>query len=78
MNRGDDQDLQVKKDLQYLTRILTADNLDIEVMFSPKRGSGPALPRLNRLPLAGCLSGSACVASARRRNDHLSCCFTDE
>ncbi len=53
MNRRDDQDLQVKKDLQYLTRTLTADNLDIGVMFSPKRGIRACTPPFESFTLGG-------------------------
>ncbi len=53
MNRGDDQDLQVKKDLQYLTRALTAENLDIEAMFSPKRGIRSCTPPFESFALGG-------------------------
>ena len=44
MNYGDDRDSQVRKDLQYLTRILTRDNLDIGVMFAPQRGIRACTP----------------------------------
>lgn len=33
-----EQELQVKKDLQNLTRTLTGDNLNPDEMFSKKRG----------------------------------------
>ena len=53
MNGRDDQDLQIKKDLQDLTRALTADNLDIGVMFSPERGIRACIPPFESFALGG-------------------------
>jgi len=38
MEEPDEQDLQVKKDLAHLTRTLTSENLNPDVMFAKKRG----------------------------------------
>jgi hypothetical protein len=38
MQSGNDQEIQVKRDLQHLTRTLNAENLNAEIMFSPTRG----------------------------------------
>ena len=40
----EEQELQVKKDLQNLTRTLTGDNLNPEEMFSKKRGIRSCTP----------------------------------
>jgi len=53
MNGREDRDLQIKKDLQYLTRALTADNLDIGVMFSPERGIRSCTPPFESFALGG-------------------------
>ena len=38
MEEPDEQDLQVKKDLAHLTRTLTSENLNPDIMFAKKRG----------------------------------------
>jgi hypothetical protein len=40
----EEQERQVKKDLQNLTRTLTGDNLNTEEMFSKKRGIRACTP----------------------------------
>ena len=42
---NDEQELQVKKDLQNLIRTLTGENLRYEEMFSQKRGIRSCTPR---------------------------------
>jgi hypothetical protein len=46
MEEPDEQDLQVKKDLAHLTRTLTSENLNPEVMFARKRGIRSCAPAL--------------------------------
>ena len=42
----DDQEIQVKRDLANLTRALTPDNLNADVMFAKSRGIRAVTPRL--------------------------------
>jgi hypothetical protein len=42
----EEQELQVKKDLENLTRTLTRDNLDTDQMFSEGRGIRACTPPL--------------------------------
>ncbi|MFA4860440.1 hypothetical protein [Methanoregula sp.] len=44
MRSQDEQGLQVKHDLQYLTRTLTSDNIDIGLMFAPDRSIRSCTP----------------------------------
>jgi hypothetical protein len=44
MEEPDEQDLQVKKDLAHLTRTLTSENLNPDVMFAKKRGIRSCAP----------------------------------
>jgi hypothetical protein len=46
MEEPDEQDLQVKKDLAHLTRTLTSDNLNPDVMFANKRGIRSCTPAI--------------------------------
>jgi hypothetical protein len=50
MEPGDEQQNQVKRDLQHLTRTLNAENLNVEIMFSPKRGIRSCTPPFDSLP----------------------------
>jgi hypothetical protein len=50
MVSGDEQELQVKQDLQHLTRTLNAENLNAEIMFSPTRGIRSITPPFDSLP----------------------------
>jgi hypothetical protein len=64
MDSAEAQDFQVKEDIRNLTRILNADNLNPDLMFSAKRGirscrrmaafpsGGPSvIERLKRVPV---------------------------
>jgi hypothetical protein len=46
MEEQDEQDLQVKKDLAHLSRILTSENLNPDIMFARKRGIRSCAPAL--------------------------------
>ena len=46
METDEDQELQVKKDLDTLTRTLTSDNLNPAVMFTKKRGIRSCTPAI--------------------------------
>jgi hypothetical protein len=46
MEEQDEQDLQVKKDLAHLSRTLTSENLNPDVMFARKRGIRSCAPAL--------------------------------
>ena len=52
MDSAEAQDFQVKADIRNLTRILTADNLNPEVMFSAKRGIR-SCRRMTTFPVGG-------------------------
>jgi hypothetical protein len=44
MEPVDEQAVQVKKDLEKLTRVLTSDDLNTDTMFSPERGIRACTP----------------------------------
>jgi hypothetical protein len=44
MDAPEDQELRVKKDIQYLTRTLTPKDLDADVMFAKGRGIRSCTP----------------------------------
>jgi hypothetical protein len=46
MEPADDQELQVQRDLANLTRALTPDNINPELMFAKSRGIRACTPRL--------------------------------
>jgi hypothetical protein len=50
MGQWDTRDIQVKRDLQHLTRTLNAENLNAEILFSPKRGIRSCTPPFDSLP----------------------------
>jgi hypothetical protein len=56
MDEPDEQDLQVKKDLAHLTRTLTSDNLNPDVMFAKKRGIRSCTPAIEQVPGNGTVS----------------------
>jgi hypothetical protein len=41
---GSDQEIQVQKDLRYLSSSLNGDNLNADIMFSKKRGIRSCTP----------------------------------
>jgi hypothetical protein len=45
METTDDQDLKVREDLANLTRALTPDNINTELMFTKKRGIRSCTPK---------------------------------
>ena len=51
--RQKEQEQQVKKDLQNLTRTLTGDNLNADEMFSEKRGIRSCTPPLKNVHETG-------------------------
>jgi hypothetical protein len=50
MEPRDEHENQVKLDLQHLTRTLNAENLNAEIMFSPRRGIRSITPPFDSLP----------------------------
>jgi len=44
MEIPEDQEIQITEDIRYLTRTLTPDNLDAEVMFAKNRGIRSCTP----------------------------------
>jgi hypothetical protein len=50
MEPGEEQEIQVRRDLQHLTRMLTSENLNAEIMFSHKRGIRSCTPPFDSLP----------------------------
>lgn len=50
MGQWDERDIQVKRDLQHLTRTLNAENLNAEILFSQKRGIRSCIPPFDSLP----------------------------
>jgi hypothetical protein len=50
MEPGDEQEIQVQRDLKHLTRTLTSENLNAEIMFSHKRGIRSCTPPFDALP----------------------------
>jgi hypothetical protein len=50
MEPGDEQQIQVQRDLQHLTRTLNAENLNAEIMFAKNRGIRSCTPPFDSLP----------------------------
>ena len=50
MGQWDEQDIQVKRNLQHLIQTLNAENLNTEIIFSPKRGIRSCTPPFDSLP----------------------------
>jgi len=44
MDTEEEQEIQMQKDIRYLTRTLTPNNLDGEIMFAKKRGIRSCTP----------------------------------
>ncbi|MDD1693704.1 MAG: hypothetical protein LUQ71_03170 [Methanoregula sp.] len=44
MGTSEEQELQIQKDIKYLTRTLTPDNLNGDVMFAKERGIRSCTP----------------------------------
>ena len=53
MEPADEQAIQVKKDLENLTRVLTSDDLNADTMFSPKRGIRACTPPFDSVAAPG-------------------------
>jgi len=61
MDTAEDQELDVRKDLNHLTSTLTPDDLKPDVMFAKKRGIRSCTP-----PLSSAASGSMVNERLRR------------
>ncbi len=55
MRLQENKGFQVEQDLQYLTRTLTSDNIDIGLMFAPGRSIRACTPSLAATAGAGLL-----------------------
>jgi len=44
MENPEEQEIQMRKDIKYLTRTLTPDNLDADIMFAKERGIRSCTP----------------------------------
>ena len=53
MGTPEEQELQIKKDIRYLTRTLTPDNLKGDVMFATERGIRSCTPSFETHPVNG-------------------------
>jgi hypothetical protein len=51
MNPADEQEIQMQKDIKYLTRTLVPDNLDADIMFAKGRGIRSCTPPFDTHPV---------------------------
>lgn len=65
MESADDQEIQVKRDLDNLARTLTPDNLNADLMFANTRGIRACTPRF------GTTSKSSVSVSEQLKRVHM-------
>lgn len=53
MDTAEEQEIQMRKDIQYLTRTLVPDNLDADIMFAKGRGIRSCTPPFDSDPVNG-------------------------